>query len=186
MSYPLGTGPQPPTPRPERRTLWTAAATVVLLAGLATAAAANGLRSDDPKESASTDTTDGTESTTSSAEGDDSTTTGIDLGDATLGDLGLGSDEPPNDPLPGEGWNSEAQTQFIDECADDSAWTDLSIDGNTMCTCVWEDLTTSGIATFDELNEEWQADEADTSTPGGQAMSHAVNGCVVAQLPGLG
>lgn len=182
MSYPLGTGPQPPTPRPERRIMWTAAATVVLFAGLATAAAASGLRSDDdPKESATSDTT---ETTTSSTESDDTTTSSIDLG-ATVGDLGLGSDEPPNDPLPGEGWNSEARTQFIEECADDSAWTTYSIDGNEVCTCIWQDLTNSGIATFDELNEEWQAEEADTSTPGGQALYQAVNACVIAQIPGL-
>jgi hypothetical protein len=180
VSYHLGANvgaspPGSPPPSPDRRRLlWTVAAGVLLVAGLATTAVASGLR-DDEDETATTDSTGTTKA------GDEATSTSIDTGDLgdVLGDLGTSGEAA--EPLPGSDWSDEARSQFVTDCGANatlaSAAGAAGMTPEDLCACTYDTIEESGTVTFEEFNEAYSAAEVDTSAPGTVAMQGAMFEC---------
>jgi len=106
---------------------------------------------------------------------------GIDTGDL---DLDTGSGEPLA-PLPGDDWNPDARVQFVEDCQPSVAAT-ASITGAdpaALCGCAYDDISASGVS-FADFNEQWAAEDIDTTTPAAQALQSAFLTCGTASAGG--
>jgi len=194
--YPPAVSSSPPGGAPAQRggdskRAWLVAAAAVLVA----VAAVTGLlltRGDDEQAGDDPDTPGQSTDTTLDPDPPDETTSttvdplgdilgGIDTGDL---DLDTGSGEPLA-PLPGDDWNPDARVQFVEDCQPSVAAT-ASITGAdpaALCGCAYDDISASGVS-FADFNEQWAAEDIDTTTPAAQALQSAFLTCGTASAGG--
>jgi hypothetical protein len=118
------------------------------------------------------------------------TTTTVDplggiLEGADLEDIDLVPDDEPLEPLPGDDWNPDARVRFVEDCQPSVAAT-ASITGAdpaSLCGCAYDEISTSGVS-FSDFNEQWAAEDIDTTSPAAQAMQSAFLGCATAAAGG--
>jgi len=184
---PAGGGPAPATPGAgRRRALVGVAAAIGNFAAVLVGLVAT--RDDDPQAAAGDDPPTAASDDQPHDEDDDPSTaiTAEPLTDlGGLGGLGAlggqeGSDEPPPDPLPGDGWSPEARTAFVEGCSASAMGNQasmLGVDGAVLCGCVYDDMSTeTAFATF---NEQWASDDFDPNSEFGQILTDAVLGCAM-------
>jgi hypothetical protein len=149
-----------------RRGLLTAAA-LLAVAGVAVAAFALGNRGGGDEQA---------EDPTTSVSAPPETAPDSTLPTGTVDPTGSGSGTTPA-PLPGDDWNPDARTRFVEDCASSPtaqmAGTPAEVEA--LCGCVYDDMSTS--TDFDEFNAQYSSPDFDPSSPIGQALTAATFSC---------
>ena len=163
-----------------KRAWWVAAAAAIVAVAAITALLVNRggdgeQANDDPGQPTSTTLgTDTSEETTSTSD-----PLGDVLGGIDPADLGLdtGSGEPLA-PLPGDDWNPEARVQFVEDCqpAAAAAAAISGADPADVCSCTYDQVAASDVS-FEDFNEQWAAEDIDTTSPAAQVLYDAMVSC---------
>lgn len=180
-----GMPPAPGATTPQWSPVWLVVALVFLVVGLAGVVAVLAWRGDDDSGQETGNGGSSDTGTTDNGDSGSSTTSTTESGDNPLGDLGdlggLGtSGAPPPDPLPGDDWSDEARSQFVTDCVAslESAAAVVSVDPDDVCGCTYDNVAASGVS-FGDFNTEWSAEEVDPQSEGGQALTSAINSCIL-------